>query len=164
MASAVPPPRQLAPTVGLEAALAGVKIRTGNFIHTGERVVSVLVQRFDLWDYVSDNAGSFRRKAPPCNDVFINLGMHKVYVGVDTSCVYPHRVIDAGEPPISAANGPREARPVGSIEVMVAATVQAAGAGTGPSKDPAAGGQVTTKKAAPQPTEVDPSAAKSAEA
>src|SRR4051812_48152277 len=117
MASAVPPPRQLAPTMGPAAVLAGVKIRMGNFIHTGERVVSGLVQRFDLWDYVSDNAGSFRRKAPPRNDVFINLGTHKVYVGVDTSCVYPRRVVDAGEPPLSAGNVPCGARPVGSVEV-----------------------------------------------
>src|SRR3954471_7871396 len=119
MASAVPPPRQLAPTVGPAAVLAGVKIRTRNFIHTDERVVSGLVQRFDLWDYVSDNAGSFRRKAPPRNGVFINLGAHKVYVAVDTSCVYPHRFVEAGEPPLRAANGPHGARPIGSFEVMV---------------------------------------------
>src|SRR3954471_24921370 len=109
MASAVPPPRQLAPTMGPAPVLAGVKIRTGNFIHTGERVVSGLVQRFDLWDYVRDNAGSFRRKAPPRNGVFIKLGTHKVYVGVDNSCIYPHQVVDAGETPLSAANGPRGA-------------------------------------------------------
>src|SRR3954466_5416986 len=100
MAFAVPPPRKLAPTVGPAVVLAGVKILTGNFVHTGERVVSGLVQRFDIWDYVSDNAGSFRRKAPPRNGIFINLGAHKVYVGVDTSYVYLHRVIKAGEPPL----------------------------------------------------------------
>src|SRR4051812_19145072 len=99
MASVVPPPRQSAPTVGPAAVLAGVKIRTGNFILTGERVVSGLIQRFNLCDYVSDNAGSFRRKAPPRNDVFINLGTHQIYVGIDTSCIYPHQVIVAGEPP-----------------------------------------------------------------
>src|SRR4051812_26748789 len=117
MASAVPPPRQLAPTVGPTAVLAGVKIRTGNFIHTGERVVSGLVQRFDIWDYISDHAGSFRRKAPSCNGIFINLGAHKVYVSVDTSCVYPHRVIEAGEPPLCATSGQRGVRPAGSVEV-----------------------------------------------
>src|SRR3954471_22032720 len=126
MASAVPPPRQLAPTMGPAAVLVGVKIRTGNFIHTGERVVSGLVQRFDLCDYVSDNAGSFRRKTPPRNGIFINLGTHQIYVGVDTSCVYPHRVIVAGDPPINAANGSCGERPVSSVEVMVAAGVQAA--------------------------------------
>src|SRR3954467_12255392 len=105
MASAVSPPRQLVPTVGPAAVLAGVMIQTGNFINTGERVVSGLVRRFDLCDDVSDNAGSFRGKAPPRNGVFINLGMHQIYAGVDTSGIYPHQVIIAGEPPLSAANG-----------------------------------------------------------
>src|SRR3954468_4914282 len=93
MASAVPPPRQLAPTVGPAAVLAGVMIRTGNFINTGERVVSGLVRRLDLCDYVSDNAGSFRGKTPPRNGVFISLGMHQVYVGVDISDIYPHQIV-----------------------------------------------------------------------
>src|SRR3954466_12791716 len=109
--------------------LAGVMIRTGNFIHTGKCVVSGLVQRFDLCDYVSDNAGSFRRKAPPRNSVFINLGAHKIYVGVDTSCVYPCRVFLTGDPPLSAANGQHGTRPAGSVEVMMTAPAPAAGAG-----------------------------------
>src|SRR4051812_43090017 len=129
MASAVPPPRQLAPTVGPAAVLAGVMIRTGNFIHTGERIVSGLFRRFDLCDYVSDNAGSFKGKTPRRNGIFINLGMHQIYAGVDISGVYPHQVVVAGEPPLSAANSPRGVRPVGSVEVMVAARVQAGTAG-----------------------------------
>src|SRR3954464_1305266 len=64
MASAVSPPRQLAPTVGPAAVLDGVMIRTGNFINTGDRIVSGLVRRLDLCDYVSDNAGSFKGKKP----------------------------------------------------------------------------------------------------
>src|SRR5215216_2983252 len=102
MASAVPLPRQLAPTVGPAAVLAGFMIRTGNFINTGERVVSGLVRRFDLCDYVSDNAGSFRGKTPPRNGVFISLGGHRVYVGVDVTGVYPHQVVVAGDPPLNA--------------------------------------------------------------
>src|SRR3954465_10173270 len=157
MASAVPPPRQLAPTVGPAAVLDGVMIRTGNFIDTGERIVSGLVRRFDLCDYASDNAGSFKGKAPPRNGVFISLGMHQVYVGVDVSGVYPHQVVVAGEPPLNAASSPRGARLVSSIEVMVAAGVQAGVAGAGSSRDPAAGMQVAPRKTAPQPTEVIPS-------
>src|SRR3954467_11634269 len=118
MASAVSPPRQLVPTVGPAAVLAGVMIRTGNFINTGERVVSGLVRRFDLCDYGSDNAGSFRGKAPPRNSVFISLGMHQVYIGVDVSGIYPHQVVVAGESPLSAASRPRGVRPVRSVEVM----------------------------------------------
>src|SRR3954463_5090238 len=116
MASAVPPPRQLAPTVGQAAVLAGVVIRTGNFINTGERVVSGLVQRFGLCDYVSDNAGSFRGETPPRNGVFIDLGGHKVYVGIDVTGVYPHQVVVAGEPPLNAASRPSRARPAGNVE------------------------------------------------
>src|SRR3954464_10054975 len=109
MASAVSPPRQLAPTVGPAAVLDGVMIRTGNFINTGERIVSGLVRRLDLSNYVSDNAGSFKGKTPTRNDVFINLGMHQVYVGVDVSGVYPHQVVLEGEPPLSAASRSRRA-------------------------------------------------------
>src|SRR3954469_11564464 len=114
MASAVPPPRQLAPTVGPAAVLAGVMIWTGNFINTSERIVSGLVRRLDLCDYVSDNAGSFKGKTPPCNGVFINLGMHQIYVGVDTSGIYPHQVIVAGEPPLSAQMVRAESAPSAS--------------------------------------------------
>src|SRR3954467_5350172 len=111
MATDVPPPRQLAPTVGSAAVLAGVMIRTGNFIDTGERIVSGLVRRLDLCDYVSDNAGSFKGKTPPRNGVFVNLGMHQIYVDIDISGVYPHQVVIAGEPPLNAASSPRGARP-----------------------------------------------------
>src|SRR3954466_7882871 len=111
MASAVPPPRQLAPTMGPAVVLAGVMIRTGNFINTGERVVSGLVQRFGLCDYVSDNAGSFKGKVPSRNGVFISLGEHKVYVGVDITGIYPHQVVIAGEPPLNAASHPSRVRP-----------------------------------------------------
>src|SRR3954465_5791562 len=131
MESAVPPPRQLAPTVGPAAVLAGVMIRTGNFINTGERVVSGLVRRLDLCDYVSDNAGSFRGKTPPRNGVFISLGMHQVYVGVDISGIYPHQVVVAGEPPLNAVSHPRGAHPVSNVEVMVAAGVQVGVASVG---------------------------------
>src|SRR4051812_25953267 len=135
MASAVPPPRQLAPTMGLAAVLAGVMIRTGNFINTGERVVSGLVRRFDLCDYVSDNVGSFRGKTPPWNGVFISLGEHKVYVGVEISGIYPHQVVVAGEPPLSAASRPCGAHPMSSVEVTVAVGVQAGVEGAGSTRD-----------------------------
>ena len=129
----------MAPTVGPAAVLARVMIRTGNFINTGERIVSGLVRRLDLCDYVSDNAGSFKGRAPPRNGVFINLGMHQIYVSVDVSGVYPQQVVVAGEPPLSAVNSPHGVRPVSSVEVMVAAGVQAGTAGGGSSKDPTTG-------------------------
>src|SRR4051812_46231543 len=139
MASAVPPPRQLAPTVGPAAVLAGVVIRTGNFLNTGERVVSGLVQRLGLCDDVRDNAGSFRGKTPPRNGVFIGLGEHRVYVGVDVTGIYPHQVVVAGEPPRGAASRPSGEHHAGSVEVMVAAGAQVGAAVAGSSREPAAG-------------------------
>src|SRR4051812_35627324 len=157
MASAVPPPRQLAPTVGPAAVLAGVVIRTGNFINTGERVVSGLVQRFGLCDYVRDNAGSFRGKPPPPrNGIFIGLGKHRVYIGVDITDIYPHQVVVAGEPPRSAASRPSGEHHAGSVEVMVAAGAQAGAAVAGSSREPTAGPQGAPKQTTLQTTEVIP--------
>ena len=125
----------MAPTVGL-AALAGVKIRTGNFIGTGERIISGLVQRFGALDYVSDNVGCFGTRPLPRNDVFVKLGAHKVYVAVDVSCVHPRHVVDAGEPPLTVARGARFARSPGHAEVMM--TAPSAGVSKDPAPDPEA--------------------------
>src|SRR3954470_9860625 len=163
MASAVPPPRQLAPTVGPAAVLAGVVIRTGNFINTGERVVSGLVQRFGLCDYVRDNAGSFRGKTPPRNGIFIGLGEHRVYVGVDITDIYPHQVVIAGEPPRSAVSCPSGEHLAGNVEVMVAAGTQAGAALAGSSREPAAGAQGPPKQVTLQTAEVIPPATNPAE-
>src|SRR3954462_5859491 len=141
MAYAVPPPRQLAPTVGPAAVLAGVVIRTGNFVNTGERVVSGLVQRLGLCDYVRDNAGSFRGKTPPRNGIFIGLGEHRVYIGVDFTGVYPRQVVVAGEPPRSTASRPSGEHHAGSVEGRVAAGAQAGAAVAVSRKEPAAGAQ-----------------------
>src|SRR3954471_18721162 len=156
MASAVPPPRQLAPTVGQAAVLAGVVIRTGNFINTGERVVSGLVQRFGLCDYVRDNAGSFRGKIPPRNGIFIGLGELRVYVGVDITDVYPHQVVVAGEPPRSAASCPSGEHLAGSVGAMVAAGTQGGTALAGSSREPAASTQGPPKQITLQTSEVIP--------
>ncbi|KAM0839317.1 hypothetical protein ACQ4PT_060393 [Festuca glaucescens] len=122
MASVCSPRRQLAPTVGPAAALAGVFIRTGSLIATGERVVSGLVQRLSALDYVSDNAGDFSTGAFPRNGVFINFGVHRVYVGTVPANRYPDVVHVAADPPaILAARGRRTARPA-SCEVMMAGT------------------------------------------
>ena len=138
MASAVTPPRQLAPTVGL-AALAGVKIRTGNFIGTGERIVSGLVQHFGALDFVSDNAGCFGKRPLPCNGLFVKLGTHKVYVAVDVSCVHPRHVVEGGEPPLTMVHGARITRSPDLAEVMMTAP------SAGVSKDPAPDPEVTPK-------------------
>ena len=45
--------------MGPAAALAGVHIRAGLLIASGERVLSSLVQRLGSLDFVNDNAGCF---------------------------------------------------------------------------------------------------------
>ncbi|KAM0919739.1 hypothetical protein ACQ4PT_007916 [Festuca glaucescens] len=104
------------------AALAGVFIRTGSVIATGERVVSGLVQRLGALDYVSDNAGDFRTGAFPRNGIFINFGVHRVYVSTVPANRYPDVVHVAADPPaVLAARGRCTAHPT-SCEVMMAGT------------------------------------------
>src|SRR4051812_7937479 len=75
MASAVTPPRQLAPTVGPVAALAGVKIRTGiKMISSGERAISGLVQRYGRLCFVADNAASFGHEPFSFNGGIVQFG------------------------------------------------------------------------------------------
>ena len=82
MASAVLPPRQLAPTVGPPAALAGVFIRTGNFLTSGERVLSGVMQRSGSLHLVHDNAGCFSRGPNPRNGNLIMFGDFEIYVAI----------------------------------------------------------------------------------
>ena len=138
MASVCSPRRQLAPTVGQAAALAGVFIRTGSLIATGERVVSGLVQRLGALDYVSDNASDFSTGAFPRNDVFINFGIHRVYVGTVPANRYPDVVHVAADPPaVLAARGRCTARPA-SCEVMMTGMGAEASKEAGAEKHPPA--------------------------
>src|SRR3954471_23263019 len=120
MASAVPPPRQLAPTVGQKQVLDGVFIRTGNIIaKTGERVYSSLIQRFGALNFVSDNAGCFGTKSFHKGDRFIKLGKHQVYVAVRMERAYPERSILEPDPPAIPAVG--KLHQLVSVEVMMIA-------------------------------------------
>ena len=137
MASAVTPPRQLAPTVGPAAALAGVYIRTGNLLVSGERVVSGLVQRLGHLRFVSDNARCFGSKPLPANGRFIEFGAHEVFVGTSSVHCYPERVVVAADPPaLCAVRGKRTTRPAGSVEVMMTAPANPAAAKGGAAKAP----------------------------
>jgi hypothetical protein len=84
MASAATTPRQLAPIVGPAVAPAGVFIRTGLTIDSGERVASGLVQRLGSLDFVSDNAGCFADRPFPRNGTFIHFGDHRVLIKLVT--------------------------------------------------------------------------------
>ena len=102
----------MAPTVGLTAALAGVFIRTGSIIASGERVVSGLVHRLGSLNFISDNVGCFGSRPMPRNGCLVNFGMFEVYVATEFVCKYPEQVLVAEDPPaVCAARGRRTIAP-----------------------------------------------------
>ena len=120
MASAVIPPRQLAPTVGLAAALASVFIRTGSIIASGERVVSGLVHRLGTLNFICDNACYFGSRPMPRNGCLVLFGTFEIYVATEFVCKYPEQVLVAEDSPaVCAARGRRITRPVSCAEVMM---------------------------------------------
>ena len=119
MASSVTPPRQLAPTVGQVAALAGGSIRTGSSI--GERVLSRLVYKIDKFSFISDNVGCFSGKPFPADGFLMTLGSFVTYVTTERVSCYPTQVIEAEDPPAFRAGlRQRTARPGNSMGVMMA--------------------------------------------
>ncbi|KAM0923579.1 hypothetical protein ACQ4PT_005449 [Festuca glaucescens] len=152
MASAVPPRRQLAPTVGPAAALAGVHIRAGLLTVAGERVVSGLVQRLGSLDFIDDNAGDFANDGRfPKNGRIIEFGSLRVYLGTVLEPQYPSTVLVAPDPPRPAAvRGTRSAHAAGSVEVMMGGAVDA---GKGAAEDGT--GRTKSGRTAKPPTERD---------
>ena len=146
MASAVTPPRQLAPTVGQTEALAGVFIRTGSLLTSGERVVCGLVHRFGALNFISDNAGCFGDRPLPRHGCLVTFGDYEVYVATELSCSFPEHVLVAADPPaVCAARGWRITRPVSCAEVMMT-KANKTGAGNAGTSNPAAasGAEVAT--------------------
>ena len=152
MASVCSPRRQLAPTVGPAAALAGVHIRAGLLTVSGERVVSGLVQRLGSLDFINDNAGCFANGGKfPKNGRIMEFGSHRIYLGTVPECQYPSPVLVAPDPPrSSAARGQRTGNAAGSMQVMV---VHAGGAGKEAAVEVA--GQTKSARTAKPPTERD---------
>ena len=119
MASAMTPPRQLAPTMGQVAALAGVSIRTGS--STGERVLSGLACKIGEFSFISDNAGCFSGKPFPVDGFLMTLGSFVTYVATEPASSYPTRIVEVEDPPAYRAGpGQRTARPGNSVGVMMA--------------------------------------------
>lgn len=144
MASVMTTRRQLAPTVGQVAALAGVTFRTGNCTNSGERVLSGLVANFGSCSAVIDNAGCFGSRPLPNNGCLIRFGALDVYVATEIPWDFPEHVVVADDTPaICAARGRRIARPVSCAEVMVIIT------GTDAGKE-AAASQANASKIAPR--------------
>ena len=75
--------------MGPAVALAGVFIRTGNLLNTGERVLSGLMQRFDSQYLVFDNAGCFSQGPMPAIGNHFTFGTFDVYVAIAQPFVYP---------------------------------------------------------------------------
>ena len=130
LAPAASPPRQLAPTVGLTAALAGVFIRTGSIIASGERVVSGLVHRLGSLNFIDDNAGCFGSRPMPRNGCLVLFGTFEIYVATEFVCKYPEQVLVAEDPPaVFAARGRCITRPGSCAEIMMTGTAGGAGRG-----------------------------------
>ena len=105
--------------MGPAVALAGVIIRTGNLLKTGERVLSGLMQRFGSLHFVSDNAGCFGQGPNPSVGNLITFGQFDVYVAIAPPFVYPQVVHVVEDPPCHlAARGRCTAHPA-SCEVMM---------------------------------------------
>ena len=68
------------------AALAGVFIRTGSLIYSGEHMLYGLVHRFGSLNVVSDNAGCFGSRPLPRNGCLIDFGALTVYAGFPKGC------------------------------------------------------------------------------
>ena len=125
-------------------ALAGVFIRTGSVIASGERVVCGLVHRFGSLNVISDNAGCFGDRPLPRNGCLIEFGGLTVYVATEIVCRYPERVqVPADPPAVCAARGRRTARPASCVEVMMTAP------GTGVGKAMAGDADTGSKSARP---------------
>ena len=162
MASVCSPRRQLAPTVRPAAALAGVSIRTGSLLPSGERVVCGLVHRIGSFDFVTDNAGDFGGRAFPAGGSVIGFGSHLVYVAIEIIRGYPEKVLVAADPPaVCAARDQRVDRVADSVEVMVISP--AVDVGKGAAGDADAGAEQPRAARKPlernenQPGYVDPS-------
>jgi hypothetical protein len=108
--------------MGPAVALAGVKIRTGNIITTGERVLSGLMLRSGSRHLIFDNTGRLRQGPIPAIGYRISFGAVNVLFAVAPPAspppsLYPRAVQEAEDPPCYlTARSRRIDRPV-SCEV-----------------------------------------------
>ncbi|KAK1628555.1 hypothetical protein QYE76_002870 [Lolium multiflorum] len=152
-------PRHLAPTVGPSASSAGVFIRTGLTITTGERVASGLVWRFGSLDCVSDNAGCFADRPFPAGGNIISFGGFDVYVATVAPPRYPREIVRCASPPPGAGASLTTTGPCITQEVMATGD-DAGGKSTrirGPEleRNKDAGASASGAKAPPPPSRLD---------
>ena len=75
--------------MGPSAALAGVFVRTGSLLPSGERIVCGLAQQFDSLCFVEDNGGCFDGRPLPANGGVILFGAHQIFVGTELPALFP---------------------------------------------------------------------------
>jgi hypothetical protein len=151
MASAVISPRQLAPTVGLLAASAGVKFWTRPFTTSGERIAHGLVRAPHAANPAGCDAASGTDVAHPMGCSIFPFGALRVFVALIPD-EYPSKVHDFTD----------SAVPIGRVvsgdvaNLCTRAEVLTIGAsfGSSHSKDKAAAAAAAV--AAPQARRVDP--------
>ena len=85
--------------MGPAAALAGVFIRTGSILSSGERVVCGLAQQFGSLCFIDDNAGCFASRPLPASGSIIAFGGHQVFGATELPRMYPAKVHVAEDPP-----------------------------------------------------------------
>ncbi|KAK1608838.1 hypothetical protein QYE76_032511 [Lolium multiflorum] len=152
-------PRHLAPTVGPSASAAGVFIRTGLTITTGERVASGLIWRFGSLDCVSDNAGCFADRPFPAGGNVISFGGFDVYVATVAPPRYPREIVRCASPPPGAGASLTTTGPCIMQEVMATGD-DAGGKSTrvrGPEleRNKETGASASGPKAPPPPSRLD---------
>ncbi|KAK1627955.1 hypothetical protein QYE76_002270 [Lolium multiflorum] len=106
------------PASGYRPSSAGVFIRTGLTITTGERVASGLIWRFGSLNCVSDNAGCFADRPFPAGGSVISFGGFDVYVATVAPPRYPRQVLRCASPPPRAGSSAPASPAV--VQVMMA--------------------------------------------
>ena len=141
VAPGVTPPRQLAPTVGPSAALAGVCIWTGYVLPSGERVVCGLAQQFGSLCFVEDNASCLGGEPLPSSGTVDSFGSHLVFVATVRPRFFLECARTAKDPPcLGAPRGSRDASlgSVAEVLVVIPAADAPGPSGTAPEGPPPA--------------------------
>ncbi|KAK1610784.1 hypothetical protein QYE76_034457 [Lolium multiflorum] len=145
------------PASGYRPSSAGVFIRTGLTITTGERVASGLIWRFGSLNCVSDNASCFADRPFPAGGSVISFGGFDVYVATVAPPRYPRQVLRCASPPPRAGSSAPASPAV--VQVMMAGeelpekNPRTRGPGLERNIDPNASG--SGPKAPPPPSRLD---------
>jgi hypothetical protein len=82
---------------------------------SGERVSLVLVLRFGLLDFISNNALCFTGAAVPHGGKIISFGQHRIYIAI-TPVEYPREVLTFPDEPFIGASWMAYNMPVKNVQ------------------------------------------------